>query len=111
VSVDLSGLTSLTLCAIVCALAALSVVYVWHLSELLNNIRSKLEAFDHLWWGKLLTCPYCIGYWIVLALWSSLWLNDDLPKTGAVLRCLGGLCSIGLFNLAWSDFVQRWKPL
>lgn len=105
---SISVLTEIMLCAVFCSVSSVTIVYVWHLSELANNARAVVEARDHLWWGKLLTCPYCTGTWTTVVLWIL--ISDFLPPT-KLLQVLGVLFSTGLFYLAWAAFSRLWRPL
>lgn len=31
---------------------------------------------------KLLTCPYCLGYWVGCAMWNAIWLVQGSPLMG-----------------------------
>jgi hypothetical protein len=30
------------------------------------------------WAGNLISCPWCIGFWIAVAVWASYWFYDDI---------------------------------
>lgn len=103
-----SNLTIVLMLSVLCAGATVAVVYVWHLSELFSQIRSKLEAKEPAWWITLLLCPYCVGTWIVAFFWLSLALTDQVPGNRPI-PTIGFLFCTGLFYMAWSAFYHLWR--
>ena len=67
------------------ALLALAAFRTWKLigdDRILDRPRDwVLERLDtrrgHTYWGDFLTCPWCAGFWIVLAWWAAWWATDD----------------------------------
>lgn len=78
-------------------------------SEMFSSLRAKLETEREectgfaWWWRSLLTCPYCLTYWIGLQL---VFLMQVLPPgwrvTEAVYSILAGFCA--------AHVVNQWLP-
>lgn len=49
-------------------------------------------------WGQLARCPWCLGFWISVALWLPLWAVTPLPWPllwpWAMSAAVGTLCSL-----------------
>lgn len=61
--------------------------------------REELTGFGW-WWRSLLTCPYCLTYWIGLQLALVMWqLPDGWQLTSGFYAALTGFCTAHLVNL------------
>jgi hypothetical protein len=59
------------------------------------------------WFGQLLSCPMCTGFWSGVILWAlndytKLFTFDYSPVTGLFLGCLGSLVSY-VFSVSFDD--------
>lgn len=48
---------------LVAALATWHAVEVWHHSSLFAGLRARVELWEG-FWGKMLTCPFCLSLWM-----------------------------------------------
>jgi len=81
------------------------VLISWGMTQILvyGKIFDKVRPTEG-WFGELLSCPMCTGFWVGVVLWglsffSALISFDYSPVTGFMLGCLSSATSYALCSV------------